>query len=83
MLEFKSSVLQFKFNGVDCEIKFPTIKALKQFRDDSKKAGEDEAADKTIEFLVGLGLQQEIAEALEVDHLKKIIEAISGESKKN
>jgi hypothetical protein len=81
MLEFKSSVLQFKFNGTDCAVKFPTIKALKEFRDKTKGMAEDDV-DKTIEFLTGLGLQKDVAESLEVSHLSSIIEALAGESKK-
>jgi hypothetical protein len=83
MLEFKSSSLQFKFNAVDCNVKFPTIKSLKEFRQKTKDMGEESSIDQTIEFLCGLGLQREVAEALEVQHLQKIIDSLTGESKKN
>ncbi len=82
MLEFKSRVLQFKFNETECKVKFPTIKALKEFRDESKGA-QEESIDKTIDFLCKLGLQKEVAEALEVEHLKQIIDTLAGEVKKN
>lgn len=74
--------MQFKFNSTECNVKFPNIKALKEFREKTK-GSEEESLELTIDFLVSLGLQKEVAEALEVEHLKQIIDSLAGDAKKN
>lgn len=79
MLEFKKRVLEFKFDDKDCKLKYPTVLQVKEF---SKKSvdGEDNL-EVTLDFLVSLGLEKEIAECLEIDHLRQIIEHLTEQKK--
>jgi hypothetical protein len=81
MLEFKKSVLAVKFDGQEYQVKFPTIKVLRQFQAQIKESGEQDLG-VTIDFLANLGLPASVTEELEPQHLQAVIEAISG-SKKN
>ena len=78
-MEFKKKVLKFKFEGHDCEVKFPNIKQIEDFQANQK--GEDPSLGETLDFLECLGLEKSISYEMEPEHLSEIINHISGQKK--
>jgi len=79
MLEFSRRELQFKLDDVEYNIKFPSVKQMSSY---SKAYAESaDKFDSVIEFLVELGLEKEMCENLELDHLNKIIKVLTEEKK--
>lgn len=81
MLELTKKRLQFKVDEGTYEIVYPSLKAFSNYQKEVKKHEGDEA-EMAINFLVKLGLDQQVAEELEVDHVLAIMEEISGNVKK-
>lgn len=80
MLEFKKRVLQFKFDGDMHELRFPTVKEIKEMQK-LQKENKDEVA--VIEkVLKKLGMPEGLFDQLEVDHLEAIINKLVNEKKK-
>lgn len=76
-MEIKRKVLKLKFDGREFEIKFPSVKQLKELQ---KKDGEDDL-EMTLRFLSELGLPKEASEQMEPDHIKEIVDHITGQKK--
>jgi len=79
MLEFVKRELEFKFDDEVYKIKFPTVKEMSEY---SKTY--DEKEDKfevIVNFLEKLGLQRDITEQMEVNHLTTIVKALTEEKK--
>jgi len=71
MLEFKSRVLQFKFNETIHKVNYPSVKQLKSFGD-----GYDKVEDKVgliSDLIVELGMNKESCDMLELDMLEQIL----------
>lgn len=77
-MEFKKRVLSIKFNGGIHDVSYPTIKQLKDLN--VKKENETEL-DMTYRFLSSLGLPVEVIDEMEPDHIKEIIEVLTGQKK--
>jgi alcohol dehydrogenase class IV len=84
MLELKSKVLKLKFNDKVCEVKHPTVKEHMAFSKEHEKAKDDveKSIDCIFDFLVSLGLDKELKDALQMEHLNMILEEIGGGAKK-
>lgn len=78
MLQFKKSVLEFQFENSIVKLRFPTMKELNSFRKSQKEKSKDEEEDiaPLMEFLVSLGMQEEIANQLEPWMFKQIIDEL-------
>lgn len=84
MLQLKSKVLKLKFDELECEIKYPTVKQNLEFTKQHKAVESDgvKSIECVLNFLIGLGLNAEIADKLENEHLNSILETIGGVKKK-
>jgi len=84
MLELKSRVLEIKFNDTVCSIKYPTVRQHIAFTNEYEKVEKDavKSIECIIDFLVKQGLNQELAELLESEHLNTILLKIGGGEKK-
>ena len=79
MLEFSRRELKFKLDDREHNVNFPSVKQMAEY---SKAYAESEDKfESVIEFLVKLGLEKEVCENLELDHLNKIIKVLTEEKK--
>lgn len=73
-MEFKKTTLKFKFDGVDCEVKYPSAQMSAELgeilQDESVKLSE--RIKKVCSWLCELGLDKDIAGQLEMSHLSDI-----------
>lgn len=81
MIEFQRKKLKFKLDGQEYGFNFPTVGQYRSFNKKLKNMGEGNEFDCMIEFLVSMGLNAEIAEGMEVDHITAIFDEISGQKK--
>lgn len=81
MIEFKRKVFEFKLDGEVYRVKNPSVKHVQKFQKESEKVKDSEAIDKTVEFLAGLGLPEDVAYGMEADHLTTVVNHISGQAK--
>lgn len=77
-MELKRKELKLKFDGQDFVIKFPTVKQIKELS--KKQEGEDDL-DMTLRFLDALGLSKDVAETMEPDHIKEIVDHLTAQKK--
>lgn len=74
MEEFKKRVLEFKFDGTDYSVPYPSNKKLHEFQKKQKKTTEENSLENLIDFLNELGLPSEVGWEMEPYHLNKIFE---------
>jgi hypothetical protein len=76
--------VQFKLNGKEYSLRYPTLKDVNRFRKELKKDQADEV-DASINFLCELGGEKEVIEGLRISHLNVLVEELTQEvsSKKN
>lgn len=79
-MEFKSKVLEFTYNGKQQRVNYPKIKDIEFLQRDMKDKEPD--MKQTLDFLERLGLKKEDAMDMEVEHLKTIVDTLSGAEKK-
>ena len=79
MLEFKKRTLGIRFEGKEVEIRFPTALELEGFQ---KEVAGKENVQKTLSFLGGLGLPDQVGEQLELGHLMQIVESLASVKKR-
>ena len=79
MLEFQRKELQFKLDDKIHSLKYPSVKQVNEYTKKQEKA--EDQLECVIDFLSGLGLDRNIAEGLEVNHLTAIIKALTEEKK--
>ena len=79
MLKLNSKVLEFELDEVIHRVKFPSVLRLAKFRDDAEKLVNLQLS---IELLVELGLNREVAENLELSAFNAIIDGLMGDGKK-
>ena len=84
MIELLETNIPVKFQGKEYSLRFPTYEESFQYEEDLKNCGEDtKQINKVLfDYLEKLGLPSDMTKKLELGHLKKIIEFVSG-SKKN
>lgn len=75
-MKFQKSELKIDIYGQEVTLSFPTIMQLKELDKKATKKGADEIGE-SISFLEKLGLPKHIAEELEPQHFKDIIEALT------
>ena len=80
MHELKRRKLEIKLDGKLTEMRFPSVKEVKEFAEGEKKA--KDKLDYALIFFEKLGLKKEISEGLELEHLTFITEEILGLKKK-
>ena len=80
-MELKKRKLQFKFEGKDFEINFPTTRQVRDFDQLLKTKEDKDHFDLMIEFLGWLGLDKEIVLDMETGHVKAIIDALTDQKK--
>ena len=78
MMEFKRKEFIFKLDGNAYNVKHPTVKQVQEFQKDTEGKKESDSLGATIQFLSGLGLPEEIAYGMEPEHLKIVVDNISG-----
>jgi len=79
VIEFSRHVFKFKLDGEEYKVTHPTVKDIEEFESEAKA---DQGIETTIKFLEKLGLNPVVARSMEVGHLTKLVEVISG-AKKN
>lgn len=79
MIEFDRKKLKFKLDGKEHEVNFPTVGQLKAYQKANQES--QDTFETTVDFLEKLGLEKEVCMGLEADHLKTIVEYISGQKK--
>lgn len=77
MLEFASRELQLKFNDKQYKLSYPNVQQMKVF----SKCKEDEYIDGAIKLLEDCGLPEKVSMALELDHMKAILEELTAAKK--
>jgi hypothetical protein len=84
MLELKSKILKLKFDGIECDVKHPTVKQHMEFSKKHEKVKDnvEKSIDCIFDFLVGLGLKEDFKDFLQMDHLNMILNEIGGNAKK-
>ena len=79
MLELMRRELKFKLDDVEHKLTYPTVKQMAEY-----SAGYEESENKlecVINFLELLGLEKNIGNGLELDHLNIIITTLTEEKK--
>ena len=79
MLNLESRNLKFKFDEKDCSMRFPTAREWGVYQSKTSKLKGDNVSiiNEGINFFIDLGLDSEVAEKLEPDHIEKIVEALT------
>jgi hypothetical protein len=82
-MEFKKSVLKFKFEEQEIRLKFPNVSQQMQFSKEYEKVKDNalQSIEVIIGFLCQLGLPEDVSGELEMDHLTQILEALNGKKK--
>lgn len=78
MLEFLDEVLEFKYDDKVHQVRFPTGHELSEY---SKTYDDSKAYECVVAFLVKLGLDEEVANKLQMKHLMKVLTEITTEKK--
>ena len=84
-MELKKRVLNFKFDGEEIELRFPTVINMRDYGRDvteAKKVDDSDVIDVMLDFLVKLGLPERMKFDLEQDHVKQIMNAVSPQDNK-
>jgi hypothetical protein len=81
-LEFKKRLLEIDLYGEAITMSFPTVSQFKGYQKKLKEAGADGEVDTMLEFLCDLGLPKDKMDEMEPDHLKQVLEVLSGSKKK-
>lgn len=79
-MELKKRVLNFKFDGEDVELKYPTVVVMRDYSIEVNNAKENEQDGKIVDImldlLVKLGLPSKFRDELENDHVEKIMDKL-------
>lgn len=74
-MELKKRVLNLKFDGSEYKVSFPSVKQIKELT--VKKENESDL-DMTYRFLTALGLEASVIDEMEPDHIKEVIDHLTG-----
>lgn len=80
MLDFRDECLEFKYNGKEHKLSYPTVGKLKKFQ--KKTKGNEDEIDALIEFLCDLGGDKEVIESLSIGAMTTLVEELSSGGKK-
>lgn len=80
MLEFKSKVLRFKFDDEIHELRYPTVKEIREMQKLQKE--ESDEVNVIESMLNKLGMKEGLFDKLEVDHVEAIVGSLVNEKKK-
>ncbi len=81
MLDFSRRELVFKFDGEEQTVRFPSVKDLAKYQEEYAKAEEGKQGQLIIDFLVSLGLKQEVADLLEIEACTAILKELTSVKK--
>lgn len=76
-MKFVKETLKFNLYGTDCVLNFPTLKEMQTVSAAMAKEDASEL-DVTKDFLVSLGLKEELFEELQANHITQIMESLTG-----
>ena len=79
-MEFKRRELKFNIYGQEVKILAPTFSQLEEVQRDVENGEND--VDRSIKLLESIGMPEGLAKQMEPDHLRALLEAISGSQKK-
>lgn len=81
-MKLVKSVLELEIYGTQAKLRLPTYKEFQEYRTKLVALNENsDAAEIMKEFLSGLGLQKELFDQLEIDHISQIMEALTSKKK--
>jgi len=80
MLELVSKELELSFEGKIQKLKYPTVKHMKKINSSLNEAGANEIA-LLSELLQDLGMDEDVAENLEVEHVNLIVQELTATKK--
>jgi len=75
MLELNSKKLKLTFNSKVYELRYPTVKDLKEYNELVKK-GDHTEMDLIVSMLDGVGLSKNVTDTMEIGHLNAIVEEL-------
>jgi alcohol dehydrogenase YqhD (iron-dependent ADH family) len=82
-LEFKRTVYKINIYGKSYEMRRPTVREIIGFQTSVKdNSNHEESIERLTEFFVSLGLDKEVINDLEIDHMTQIAETIISANKK-
>jgi hypothetical protein len=79
MLEFNSRKLEIKFDGELHRLDYPSVKQVQEYNVQFEK--EDNNITAICNFIVNLGLKQEVCDKLEMHHLEAILKELTSTKK--
>jgi len=79
MLEFKSRKLEIKFDDELHRLNYPTVKEIQLYNESFDK--EENKVKMICDFVVSLGLKQEVCDKLEMHHLEAILKELTDTKK--
>lgn len=79
MLEFNSRKLEIKFDGELHRMDYPTVKQVQLYNDSFEK--EENKVKLICDFIVSLGLKQDVCDKLEMHHLESILKELTDTKK--
>ena len=82
MIEFKRTELELKIYGKEYRVRYPKVSEFQSYSSKAANVEAEKQFDLTRDFLVKLGLDDEIVGELELAHLKRIVATVSGAGKK-
>lgn len=80
-MEFKKRKLEITFEEKKHQLSFPTVRQMEDFSKSFSTVKPEEQLSITINLLNELGLPSDVSYSMEPDHLREIIEVISGQKK--
>lgn len=81
-MKLVKSFLEIDVYGAQSKLRLPTYKEFQEYREKLKALNESgDAAEVMKEFLSNLGLQKELFDQLEIDHIAQIMEALTSKKK--
>lgn len=79
MLELKTRKLEIKFNDKVHTLNFPTVKQMNEYSESYEK--NENKIGVISDLLKSLGLEESVCDLLELDHLEKILGALTDTKK--
>jgi hypothetical protein len=82
-LHFKRTVFKINFYGTEYEMRKPTVRETVDFQKSlSKDKSEEDKLLRLTSFFVGLGLNKDAVDDMQMDHMIQLAEALSATDKK-
>lgn len=81
MLKLERKKVKFELDGREHELRFPT--AIERQKYAIASNDEDKALEETMSFLVKLGLEKDVVESMELEHMFDVLAEFKPEEKKS